>query len=48
MLVFAAELLGMFGGFQTVLALPIAVQEILMAIWLIFKGFIRLQLPLHR
>jgi hypothetical protein len=39
MLVFAAGLLGMSGDFQTVLALPIAVQEIVMAIGLILKGF---------
>jgi hypothetical protein len=38
-LVFAAGLQGMFGDFPTILALPIAVQEYVMAIWLIVKGF---------
>ena len=38
-LVVAAGVMGMFANFQIILALPIAVQEMVMAIWLMVKGF---------
>jgi hypothetical protein len=38
-LVITAGVLGMFSSFLTVLALPIAVQEMAMAAWMIIKGF---------
>jgi hypothetical protein len=37
--VLALGLLGMFGDVLVYLALPIAVQEMVMAVWLIVKGF---------
>ena len=38
-LILMAGLLGMFSSFLVVLAVPIAVQEMAMAVWLIIKGF---------
>jgi hypothetical protein len=38
-LVFVLGLVGMFGNFVVYLAIPIAVQELVMALWLIVRGF---------
>ena len=38
-LIIAAGLVGMFGAFPYVLAVPIALQEMALAVWLIVKGF---------
>ena len=38
-LVIVAGLIGMYGAFPYVLAVPIAVQEMALAVWLILKGF---------
>ena len=38
-LVLTAALIGMFGAFPYVLAVPIAIQEMALAAWLILKGF---------
>jgi Domain of unknown function (DUF4386) len=47
-LVVAAGLAGMFGTFQYVLAVPIAVQEMALAVWLILKGFRRIETGTRR
>ena len=47
-LVIAAGLTGLFGSFPYTLAVPIAVQEMVLAGWLILKGFSRPETSMAR